>query len=156
MPKPQISAKMTPGEKRLLRELRRLKGLRGVFQQKSRHQQQLILKRDQLKTLLEVIEASEHNFQRQHRELLESEPTSWFEGMFFDSKVRQAEEKLLQAWQKSARLSASITEISELIANFGKDLETQRQELKTLEERIKTRRDELRGTKTQEVNTVSG
>ena len=156
MPKPQCSAKMTLSEKQLLREFRLLKGKRGVFQQKSRQQQQLIVKRDQLQTFLEVIVASENNFRREHRELLESEPTSWFEGLFFDSKVKQAEEKLLQAWQKSARLSASITEISELIVKFGKNLETQRQELKTLEERIKTRRDELRGTKKQEVRTVSG
>ena len=156
MPKPQCSAKMTPGEKLLLREFRLLKGKRDVFQQKSRQQQQLDLKRDQLRTLLEVIEASEHNFQREHQELLESEPTSWFEGLFFNSKVKQAKEKLLQAWQKSARLSASITEISELIAKFGEELETQSKELKTLEEKIKTRRDELRGKKKQEVKTESG
>lgn len=156
MPKPQSSAKMTPGEKRLLRELKRLKGLRGVFQQKSRQQQQLLLKRDQLKTFLEVVVASEHNFQREHRELLESEPTSWFEGLFFDSKVQQAEEKLLRAWQKSARLSASITEISELIVKFGEELETQKQELKTLEEQTAALRDELKGRRTQEVKTASG
>lgn len=156
MPKPQSSAKMTLSEKQLLREFRLLKGKRGVFQQKSRQQQQLILKREQLQTFLEVIVASEHNFRREHRELLESEPTSWFEGLFFDSKVKQAEEKLLQAWQKSARLSATITEISELIVKFGEELDTQRQELNTFEEQIKTRRDELRGKNKQEVNTVSG
>ena len=156
MPKPQCSAKMTPGEKQLLREFRLLKGKRDVFQQKSRQQQQLVLNRNKLKPLLEVIEAREHNFQQEHRELLESEPTSWFDGLFFDSKVKQAKEKLLQAWQKSARLSASITEMSELIVKYDEELKTQKQELKTLEEKIKTRRDELRGTKKQEVKTVSG